>query len=144
MGWQLSIRNKFSVFTQTKKVALILMTDELCKSFHCYVWGLDLKSKGHDVKIVLEGPATRHLAFMNPQNTSDLAQQFRAAHAAGLIVGACQAAAVGCACGGPCAQGEGEPLTQIAEQSRIPMLAEVHGHAGITDFVDQGYQIIVF
>ncbi|KAJ4461087.1 hypothetical protein PAPYR_2532 [Paratrimastix pyriformis] len=129
----------------SRKVLFVLFTDDFCRSFHAFIWALDLKQHGHEVSIILEGPGTKHLSLLEPSSASSgLAEKFREVKAAGLLHGACKAASAGCGMGSTCGGPEPADLHGLARTYGVQLLEDVSGHANITPFIEQGYQVVTF
>lgn len=98
---------------------------------HVLLNGLDLHDKGHDVKIVIEGPATTLLPEMEKQEPP-LPALFKKATDLGLVDGYCLA----------CATKLG--VKEGAAASDLEALSDMSGHPSVARYVSQGYTVINF
>lgn len=120
---------------RSRKFLFLVFTNEPCRRNHAFLYALDLNRQGHQTRIILEGEATQSLR----ERTGRFAELLEEARRANLLVGACKTASGGCATHDP-----DRDVVRIAEESRIPLLDEMDGHAGIGAFVRDGYEIITF
>jgi hypothetical protein len=118
-----------------RKLLLVLFTNEPCKRNHAFMHAVDLSAHGHEVRILLEGDATRCLA----DREGRFGMLFDDAAAKGLVVGACKTAAVGCASTDPMRN-----MTSRAVEQGIPLLDGMDGHASITSYIDDGFELIIY
>ena len=104
--------------------------DEMC-FVHVLLNAIDFHEKGYKVETIIEGSATRLLPKLHKPEHSfhSLYQRAKDLH---LIRGVCRA----------CAHKMG--TLQDAEEQALPILADMKGHPGIAEFVQQGYTIITF
>lgn len=119
----------------SRKLLFVLFTNEPCKRNHAFMQALDLDARGHALRILLEGEATRCLAELEGR----FGELFAAASARGLVVGACQTASAGCATGDPARN-----VAALATELGVPLLGAMDGHASLAGFVDEGYELVVF
>jgi hypothetical protein len=121
-----------------RKMLFVVFSDDSCRQNHALLYANDLHSKGHEIKVIIEGAATASLR--NLEDASSLfSRLFAQAKGAGLLVGACKRASGGCATG--C---EERNVTEIAQQQGLALLDDCEGHAGIERFVREGYEVVVF
>jgi len=121
-----------------RKLLFLLFTDDACRQNHALLYALDLRRRGHEVKLVLEGAATKALGELE-RSGSRTGALLRQACEAGLVAGACERASAGCA--------SDDPARKVAEAARaagVALLSGLDGHAGIDRFVDEGYEIVTF
>jgi hypothetical protein len=124
--------------TMSRKLLFILFTDEPCRRNHALMYALDLTRQGHEVRVLIEGLATRCFHDLEDESSS-FPRLFRQAEAQGLVAGACRKASGGCA--------SDDPSRQVAERASArgtPLLDGMDGHASIAAFVRDGYEIVVF
>lgn len=122
----------------TRKLLFLVFTDEACRQNHALLYATDLRSKGHDVKVILEGAATGSFRLLDDKE-SMFSRLFARAKDMGIIAGACKRASGGCATGR-----EDRNVADIVEREGVQMLSDLEGHAGIEAFVRDGYEVIVF
>ena len=120
-----------------QKLLFMVFTDEDCRRNHAFMYALDCSGKGHEVKLILEGPAAACLAKL--KEGGRFAGLFKQAKEAGLIEGACKMASGGCSTGD-----KARNVTLAAKAAGLELLSDLDGHAGIERFVAAGYQVVVF
>jgi hypothetical protein len=119
----------------SRKFLFLIFSPEVCRINHALLYALDLGRRGHQVRIILEGEATRCLR----QRQGRLGELFQAALEAGLIAGVCATAARGCS------SGDAERnVAELAVEAELPLLAELEGHAGIAAYVGGGFELVTF
>jgi hypothetical protein len=114
-----------------KKVLLVAFTGEPMCFVHVLLNALDMKEKGYEVKVVIEGTATKAAAEMNDP-AKPFAKLYQRVREAGLIDCACQACS---------AKTEVLPVLQA---QGLAMCTEMSGHPSLAKYVDQGYEVITF
>ncbi len=114
-----------------KKVALFAFNGEAMCFVHVLLNGLNMKENGYDVKIIIEGAATKLIPEMNSKN-SPLYGLFKKAFDNGIIDGACRACSVKMG------------TIKEAETIGINLLADMSGHPGMSMYIEKGYNIITF
>jgi hypothetical protein len=121
-----------------RKLLFVLFSNDACRLAHALLYAIDLDGKGHAVRIIVEGEATRSLGSL-PGQDSRHARLLREALARGLVVGACRTASGGCATGDVDRQ-----VTDAVRAEGIALLDDLDGHAGIASFIAEGYELVVF
>jgi hypothetical protein len=111
--------------------ALFAFTGETMCFIHVLLNGLDLKARGQEVKIIIEGEACRLVPELGEAG-HPFHQLYTKAREAGLIAGVCQA----------CAQKMGG--LESARAQGLAILADMSGHAGMAPYILEGYRIITF
>jgi len=113
-----------------KVVLFAFRGDPLC-FIHVLLNGLDLKQRGQEGRIVLEGEA---VTLMGPMSESGhfLNPLYQKARDAGLIYGACKACAT-----------KLDALDSI-EKEGIPLVGDMANHPSMGAFTEKGYRIITF
>lgn len=113
------------------KIALFGFNGEPMCFAHVLLNALDLAAKGHQVKVVIEGSATKLVP--------ELAKADHPFHSvydkvvqAGLIDGACKA----------CSNKMG--VLDAIQAEGIPLLDDMTGHPGVATYLEQGYQVLTF
>ncbi len=121
----------------TRKILFVLFAEDGCRQVHALWYALDLHRDGHQVRLILEGPATQMLARLDDPGfeAGDLIRQTRAA---GVLAGACLRAAIGCG-----ADADTSEAVEAAQRHGISLLSGRDGHAAIGPFVADGYEIVV-
>lgn len=112
------------------KVALFAFNGEMMCFVHALLNALDLKAKGREVRLVVEGAAVKLAPEFAGGGT--FGELFLKVREQGLLAGFCRA----------CSAKLGV-LDQV-ERLGLPLLDDMQGHAGMAPFLDQGYQVITF
>jgi len=113
------------------KVALFAFNGEATCFVHVLLNGLDLKARGQEVKIIIEGAACRLIPELGEAG-HPFHQIYLKARSEGLIAGVCQA----------CAQKMGG--LDAARAQGLAILEDMSGHAGMARYLLEGYTIITF
>lgn len=114
-----------------KKVALFAFNGEPMCFVHVLLNALDMNQKGFDVKVVIEGAATKQIAeLVDPDKPFGVL--YRQVKELGLIDCVCKA----------CAANIG--VLEAASEQWLPLCEEMSGHVSMARFIEQGYQVIVF
>ena len=121
---------------RTRKLLFLLFSDDTCRQNHAFMYALDLHKKGYEVRIIIEGLATKVLTeiALADSRTGEL---LREAHQVGILAGACARASSGCASGDP-----DRDVAEIARTHGIVLLSDMDGHANIEPFVRNGYEVV--
>jgi len=119
-----------------RKLLFLVFTDDACRQNHAFMYALDLHKNGHDVRVIIEGAATKVMTELALPD-SRTGQLLRKAHEAGLVAGACARASSGCASGDP-----ERDVAEIARKNDIALLSDMDGHASIEPFVRDGYEVV--
>ncbi|MGC8965450.1 MAG: cytoplasmic protein [Caldimicrobium sp.] len=104
--------------------------DPMC-FIHVLLNALDMHNKGLEVKIVLEGEATKLIPLLYDE-TSALYYLYQNTLEKGLIEGVCKA----------CSQKMG--TYELALEKGLKILDDMANHAGMGRFLKEGYSIITF
>ncbi len=114
-----------------KKVVLFAFSGDFMCFIHVLINALDMKEKGYDVKIVIEGSATRLVPELAKEGnpTSSL---YKKAKTLGLIDGACKA----------CSNKMG--TLETVKQEGLKLLDDISGHPGMARYMEQGFEVITF
>lgn len=118
-----------------RKLLFIVFTNDPCKRNHAFLHALDLKKHGHVIRMILEGEATRCIA----EQEEFFVKLFSDARAEGILDGACKTASGGCATDAP----ERNTSALFREQG-IALLDQMDGHASISSYVADGFEIVVY
>ncbi len=112
-----------------EKVVIFAFVGELPCFAHALLNGLDMQERGWDVKLVIEGAATRLIKEL-AEPDKPFASLYAKARKAGLIDGVCRA----------CAKMMG--TLAAAEEQGLPLLDDMHGHPSMAGYSEAGYRII--
>lgn len=114
-----------------KRAALFVFNGDPMCFIHVLLNALDMKAKGYDCRIIVEGAATKLLPELDREN-HPLHGLWSKTLAAGLVHGVCKA----------CAQKMG--TLDTARQKDLSLLDDMNGHPAMAGFRDEGYEIITF
>ena len=114
-----------------KQVALVAFQGEAMCFVHVLLNAVDMHERGFDVKIVLEGSATKLAAELDDPN-KPFGPLYQKVREMGLFDCVCRA----------CANKMGV-LAAIEDQG-LPLCDELQGHPSLARYVEAGYQIITF
>lgn len=115
----------------SKKVALVAFNGELMCFVHVLFNALDMEKRGYDVKVIIEGAATKLLNQL-PDDKIPFSKQYSEVKEKGLIDCVCQA----------CAAKTGS--LDAAKAQKLPLCNEMSGHPSLAKYSEQGYEIITF
>ncbi len=114
-----------------RKIALFAFNgDPMCFA-HVLLNGLDMKVKGYDVKLIIEGTATRQILELMDTG-KPFASLYQKVKDEGLIDCVCKA----------CAAKTGS-LASAMEQN-LPICSDMSGHPSMSGYLEAGYEIITF
>lgn len=115
----------------SKKAALFVFNGDPMCFIHVLLNGLDLAENGYDVKLVIEGSATKLIPGLgetgNPQH-----RLWQSVKEKGLVEGVCKA----------CATKTG--VLEACRAQALELLADMSGHPSMSAYLDQGYEVITF
>ena len=114
-----------------KKVALFAFNGDSMCFIHVLLNALDLKARGEDVRIVLEGSATKLVPEM-AREQSPLFRLYRQAKEQGLFEGACKACSAKM------------NVVEAVQQEALPLLDDMSGHPSMRQYLEKGYEVITF
>lgn len=114
-----------------KKFALFVFNgDPLC-FIHVLLNALDMKTKGDEAKIILEGASVKLIPEL-VKSSNPLNGLWKKSLEAGLVEGVCKA----------CSNKLG--TLDAAKEQGLTLLDDVSGHPGMSAYRDKGYEIITF
>ena len=114
-----------------KKIAIFAFNGEAMCFAHALLNANDLFDKGYDVKLIIEGSATKQIKELtNPQKP--FAKLYGSIKEKGLIDCVCKA----------CANVMGV-LASVTEQN-LPLGNDLKGHPSIEKYIKLGYEIVIF
>lgn len=108
------------------KVLFYAMTGEKMCFQHILLNAMDLFAAGNEVKIIFEGMSVKLVPLLEEEKNP----LYLKAKEAGIIAGICLA----------CSKVMGVYDQNL--ETGLPMLDDMMGHAGIKDYVNNGYQVI--
>jgi len=113
------------------KVAIFAFNGETMFFVHALLNALDMKEKGYDIKLIIEGSATKQIIEL-AEPDKPFAKIYGKVKEAGLIDCVCQA----------CSAQTGS--LESAKEQGLPLCKEMSGHPSIARYIDAGYQFLVF
>jgi len=111
------------------KVAFVAFKGEAMCFVHVLLNALDMAGKGHEVKVIFEGAATKQIAELSDAS-KPFAQLYAQVKEKGLVAAVCKACAA-----------KMQSL-DAAQAQGLPISAEMSGHPPLAEYVEAGYQII--
>jgi hypothetical protein len=114
-----------------KKIALFAFNGEPMCFAHVLLNGIDLSENGYDVKMIIEGSATKQIKYLADEK-KPFANLYKKVKQLGLIDCVCKACAA-----------KMDSLEAAFEQ-KLPVCDEMTGHPSIRRYVEQGYEVITF
>jgi len=114
-----------------EKVALFAFNGELMCFVHVLLNALDMKEKGYDVKLVIEGSATKLITELG-ESGKPFFKLFSTVKEKGLIDCICKACA-----------GKMGTLKE-AERQAIPLCDEMSGHPSMARYMETGHTVLTF
>ncbi|MDN5351576.1 MAG: hypothetical protein PWQ12_495 [Clostridiales bacterium] len=109
-----------------KKILFYGMTGEKMCFQHILLNALDLSAAGEEVKIIFEGASVKLVSIFEDEKNP----LYKKAKEAGLIAGICLA----------CSKVMG--VYELNEQTGLPMISDMSGHAGMKPYLNAGYEVI--
>ena len=114
-----------------KKTALFVFNGDPMCFVHVLINALDMKTKGYDCRVIIEGAATQLIPALEGQE-HPLHKLWEKTLAAGMIHGVCKA----------CSQKMG--TLEAAKEKGLALLDDMNGHPSMASLQEQGYEIITF
>ncbi len=116
--------------TQRKVSIWAFRGDPIC-IVHVFLNALDMKKIGYDVKIIIEGEATKLIkTYHDEKEKAPFYDLYTEVKKKGLINAVCRA----------CATKMGS--VKEAEDEGLPLVGDMSGHPSMSKYTEQGYQII--
>lgn len=114
-----------------KKFALFVFNGDPMCFIHVLLNALDMKEKGHEAKIIVEGAAVKLIPeLVKPE--FPLISLWKKNLEAGTVEGVCKA----------CSNKLG--TLDAAKEQGLTLLGDVAGHPGMAGYRDNGFEIITF
>jgi len=114
-----------------KKVAMSVFNGEPMCFIHVLLNALDMKSKEYDIRIVMEGAATRLIPDL-PRADNPLAVLYGKVKGQGLIHAVWNA----------CSSKLG--VLEAAKDEGLPLADEMSGHPSMSRYADDGYEVLTY
>lgn len=114
------------------KIALFAFNGEPMCFVHVMLNAIDLKQRGHEPEVVIEGSATKLVKLYREDPDQPFADLYRRLLEEGLIHGVCRA----------CASKMGS--RDSAEAQGLNLLDDMKGHPSLGRFLEAGYRVLTF
>jgi len=114
-----------------KKIALFVFNGDPMCFIHVLLNALDMKERGYEGKIVIEGAATKLLPELAKEN-HPMHKLWEKVKAAGLVDGVCKA----------CSNKMG--TLDAAKDQGLSFLDEMTGHPSMARYRDDGFEVVSF
>jgi len=115
----------------SKKIALVAFNGEPMCFVHVLLNALDMNEKGYDVKVVIEGSATKQVNQLLDEK-DPFSNLYSEVVEKGLIDCVCLA----------CATKMG--AIEGIEKQGLPLSNEMKGHPSLVKYIEQGYELLTF
>ncbi|MBC7115159.1 MAG: cytoplasmic protein [Archaeoglobi archaeon] len=114
-----------------KKVAIFTFSGDQMNFFHALLNALDMKERGFDVKIIIEGVSTRFIGKLtDPEDP--LFKLYSEVKKEGLIDCVCKSCA-----------SQTKSLKR-AEEEGLRLCDEMGGHPSMGRYLEEGYEVLLF
>jgi len=114
-----------------KKMALFVFNGDPMCFIHVLLNALDMKKKVYEVKVIIEGAATKLVPELAKED-NPLHKLWEKAKSAGLVDGVCKA----------CSNKMG--ALDAAKDKGLALLDEMTGHPSMARYREQGFEIVSF
>ncbi len=114
-----------------KRIALFAFNGDAMCFVHVLLNALDMKAKGYDVKVIIEGSATKLVEELADE-TKPFANLYQKVKEQGLIDCVCKACA-----------SKMNSLHSVMEQ-QLPLSDELSGHPSMAKYLELEFEIITF
>ena len=114
-----------------KKMALFVFNGDPICFVHVLLNALDMKEKGYEAKIIIEGAATKLLSELADEK-NPLHHLWEKAKSAGLVDGVCKA----------CSNKMG--TLELARDQGLTLLDEMTGHPSMARYRNDGFEVVSF
>lgn len=115
----------------SKKVVLFAFNGETMCFVHVLLHALDLNDKGYDVKLVIEGSAVKQVKELALKD-KPFANLYHQVIEKGLLDCVCRA----------CSAKLG--TLDAAQEQHLPLGDDMKGHPSISQYLEQGYEVLTF
>ena len=112
-----------------KKVVVFAFSGDPACFAHAMLNAMDMKDRGYDVKVVVEGDATKLLSLLRNE-TKPYADVYRRFRDSGLIDGVCRA----------CATRNG--VIPVVIEQNLRLADDMAGHPAMAVYMEQGYEVV--
>lgn len=112
-------------------MAIFAFNSETMYFVHALLNALDMKERGYDIKVIVEGSATKQIREL-AERDKPFAKVYAKVKEAGLVDCVCQA----------CSAQTGS--LESAKEQGLPLCKEMSEHPSIARYIDAEYQVLVF
>ncbi len=112
-----------------EKVAIFAFQGEVMCFVHALLYAEEMKEKGHDVKLIIEGSATKLVKELADPEVP-FGKLFKKIKETGVIDCVCQA----------CSMKMGS--YDAAVEQGLPICGEMKGHPSLLRYVEDGYKVV--
>ena len=112
-----------------KKVAVFAFSGDPASFAHAMLTAMDMKDRGYDIKVVIEGDATRLLSLLRNE-TKPFADVYRRFRDQRLIDCVCRA----------CATRNG--VIPVVIEQNFKLADDMAGHPSMAAYMEQGYEVV--
>lgn len=113
------------------KIALVAFNGEAMCFVHVLLNALDMADRGYDVKVIVEGSATKLLGELAEEG-HPFGKLYRSVRDKGLVDCVCKACAA-----------KMESLADAQAQG-LPLCDEMKGHPSLAKYIEAGFEVITF
>jgi hypothetical protein len=114
-----------------KKLALVAFNGDFMCFVHVLLNALEMKERGHDVRIVIEGAATKLIPELALEG-NPLRSHYQKAKTGNLIDAVCRACS------------SKMNVLAAVEAEGLPLADEMSRHPSLARYIEAGYEIITF
>lgn len=114
-----------------KKVVLFAFNGDMMCFIHVLLNALDTADRGYEVKIVIEGAATKLVPELSKAD-NPMFKLFKKTRDLGLVEGVCKA----------CSNKMG--VLDAVKAEGLTLLGDMSGHPSMGKYIDEGYEVITF
>lgn len=112
-----------------KKVAVFAFSGDPAAFAHAMLTAMDMKDRGYDVKVVVEGDATKLLSLLRNE-TKPFADVYRRFRDRGLIDRVCRV----------CATRNG--VMPVVIEQNLKLADDAAGHPAMAAYMELGYEVV--
>ncbi|MBD3352986.1 MAG: cytoplasmic protein [Candidatus Lokiarchaeota archaeon] len=115
-----------------KKYALYAFNGDPMCVVHVWLNALDMREKGYEVKVIVEGSATKMIKEYHENEDAFFRNLYLKVKEKGLIAAVCKA----------CSNKMGS--LEAAKSEDLPIEGSMSGHPPMSKYIEEGYEIINF
>jgi hypothetical protein len=115
-----------------KKIVVFAFNGELMCFAHALLNAQEMHEKGYDVKLIIEGSATKLIKMFHEQVDAPFEHLYRKIMELNIIDCVCKA----------CSSKMG--VLEAVKKEKLPLCDEMAGHPSISKYMEKGYTILTF